>query len=71
MSEQNKPSSAESIFPVPLKQEDEDSLREYLRLANAEIEASLKRIQSSREESDRLAAQIEEVMSKLRAAWLC
>lgn len=71
MSEQNKSTSTESIFSFPLKQEDENSLRECLQLANAEIEACLKRIQSSREESDKLAAQIEEVMSKLRAAWLC
>lgn len=48
--------------------EDENGFREFLRLANAEIEASLDRIQKSKEESDRLAVLIEEVMSKLRAA---
>lgn len=71
MSEQNKPTSSEPAFPISLEKEDENSIGELLRLANAEIEASLKRIQSSREESDRLAAQIEEIMSKLRAVWLC
>lgn len=70
MTEQNKPTSSESTFPFSLDKEDENSLRELLRMANAELEASLKRIQKSREVSDRLAAQIEEVMSKLRAAYL-
>ncbi len=70
MSEQNKPTSSEAAFPISLEKEDENSIREFLHLANAEIEASLKRIQSAREVSERLAVQIEEVMSKLRVAWL-
>ena len=53
-----------------LNQEEEASLRELLHRANNEIAASLQRIQQSREESARLAAQTEAVMSKLRADWL-
>lgn len=68
MSEQNKSISSESALPIPIEKEDENSFRGFLRMANAEIEASLDRIQKSREESERLAALIEEVMSKLRAA---
>ena len=71
MSEQNKSTSSEPALPLSLLNEDENSLRDVLRMANAEIEASLKRIQSSREESDRLADQTEEVMNKLRVQWLC
>ena len=70
MSEQNQPISPEETFLLPLNKEDESSLRELIRMANAELEGSLERIQKSREESDRLAAQIEEVMSKLRAVYL-
>lgn len=68
MSEQNKATSSEPAFPFSMGKEDENGFREFLRLANAEIEASLDRIQKSKEESDRLAVLIEEVMSKLRAA---
>jgi hypothetical protein len=71
MSELDKQTTSEVTFPISLEKEDENSLSEFLRFANTEIEASLKRIQSAREESERLADQIEEVMNKLRVAWLC
>ena len=70
MTEQDKSTSIASSFPPLLRLEDATILRELLHLANIEIAASLQRIQSSREESDRLAAQSEVVMSKLRADWL-
>ena len=44
MSEQNKSTSSEPAFPLSLLNEDENSLRDVLRIANTEIEASLKRI---------------------------
>jgi hypothetical protein len=45
---------------------DEVSFREFLRMANQELEVSLTRIQCSREESEQLLEQIEAVMSTLR-----
>ena len=70
MTEQDKSTSVAPSFPPLLEQEEAASLRELLHHANIEIAASLQRIQSSREESARLAAQTEVVMSKLRADWL-
>jgi hypothetical protein len=45
---------------------DEVRFREFLRMANQELEVSLTRIQCSREESEQLLEQIEAVMSTLR-----
>lgn len=59
MSQLNVPINLESV-------KDDVSFREFLHLANQELENSLTRIRSSREESDQLLQQIEEVMSKLR-----
>lgn len=59
MSQLNVPINLESI-------KDEVGFREFLHLANQELEDSLTRIRRSREESDQLLEQIEEVTSKLR-----
>lgn len=58
-----------SQWNVPLNLEavkDDVSFREFLHLANRELEDSLTRIRGAREESDQLLEQIEEVTSKLR-----
>jgi F0F1-type ATP synthase membrane subunit b/b' len=58
-----------SQLNVPLNLEavkDEVSFREFLTLANQELEDSLSRIRGSREESEQLLEQIEEVLSNLR-----
>lgn len=70
MIEQEKLTPESLDSSLLLNQEEETSLRELLHQANLEIAASLQRIQQSREESARLAAQTEAVMSKLRAKWL-
>ena len=59
MSQLNVPINLESV-------KDDVSFREFLYLANQELENSLTRIRSSREESDQLLQQIEEVMAKLQ-----
>jgi hypothetical protein len=70
MTEQEKLTAEPLGSSLLLNQEEEASLGDLLRQANIEIAASLQRIQQSREESARLAAQTEVVMSKLRADWL-
>jgi hypothetical protein len=71
MSEPTKSESGKSIFLLALDQAEATSLGEWLRATNVELEGILQRIKASREESERLAAQTEEVMSKLRLEWLC
>lgn len=70
MTEHEKLAAESQGSSLLLNQEEETSLRELLHQANIEITASLQRIQQSREESARLAAQTEAIMSKLRADWL-
>lgn len=70
MTKQEKLTAETQGSSLLLNQEEETSLRELLHQANIEIAASLQRIQQSREESARLAAQTEAIMSKLRADWL-
>lgn len=71
MIEQEKLTPESPDSSLVFNQDEKISLGEMLRATNAELEAILQRIQASREESARLAAQSEEVMSKLRATWLC
>ena len=71
MTEQEKSASVTPGFPLSFEQAEAMSLGEWLRAANLEMEAILQRIKASREESERLAAQSEEIMRKLRADWLC
>lgn len=59
MSQLNVPINLESV-------KDDVSFREFLQLANQELETSLNRIRGSREESEHLLEQIEGVMAKLR-----
>ena len=70
MTEQEKSASVRPSFQLLVEQAEGMGLRELLQRANVEMAASLQRIQQSREESARLAAQTEEIMSKLRADWL-
>ncbi len=70
MTEQEKLTAEPLGSSLLLNQEEAASLKDLLHQANIEIAASLQRIQQSREESARLAAQTEVVMSKLRADWL-
>ena len=71
MTEQEKSTSVTPSFPLSFEQAEAMSLGELLHRANIEMAASLQRIKASREESARLAAQSEEIMSKLRMDWLC
>ncbi len=71
MTEQEKLTAATPSFLLSFEPAEAMSLSEWLRAANVELEAILRRIKASREESERLAAQNEEIMSKLRADWLC
>ncbi|MBI1760249.1 MAG: hypothetical protein HYR56_02325 [Acidobacteria bacterium] len=71
MNEPIKAESGEQLFPFTLEQAEAVGLGEFLRAANTELAGILQRIAASREESARLAAQSEEVMSKLRKDWLC
>ena len=59
MSQLNVPINLESV-------KDDVSFREFLALANQELENSLSRIRGSREESEQLLEQIEEVLANLR-----
>lgn len=59
MSQLNVPINLESV-------KDDVSFREFLQLANQELETSLSRIRGSREESEHLLEQIEELNAKLR-----
>ncbi len=71
MNEPIKSEPGKPLFSITLDQAEAASLGELLRATNAELEGILQRIKTSREESARLAAQSEEVMSKLRKDWLC
>ena len=71
MSEPTKSEFGKTIFLLALDQAEVTSLGEWLRATNVELAGILQRIKTSREESERLAAQTEEVMSKLRMDWLC
>ena len=71
MTEQEKLTSVTPSFPLSFEQAEAMSMGEWLRAANVELEAILRRIKASREESERLAVQNEEIMHKLRTDWLC
>jgi hypothetical protein len=71
MNEPTKSESGKPLFPLVFDQVEVVSLGELLHAANFELAVILDRIKTSREESERLAAQSEEIMRKLRMDWLC